>query len=72
MNDHQGKYGRASDNKSPSGISALSIIRSVRRKLWGENDNDDSDEGETNYNIVYNQEVNSNDDGPDGRLTEPI
>jgi len=61
MNNHRGKDDN--DNNSPTGIAALSFIRSVRRRLnfFGDN-NEDSDEGETNDNIGDNQEEYSNDD----------
>ena len=69
MNNHRGKDDN--DNNSPTGIAALSFIRSVRRRLnfFGDN-NEDSDEGKTNdRNVVYNQEVNSNDDTCDDGKT---
>ena len=71
MNNHQGKYGGDDDKNSPTGIAALSFIRSVRRRLnfFGDN-NEDSDEGKTNdRNVVDNQEVNSNDDTSDDGKT---
>ncbi len=65
MNDHQGKIGGDDDTKSPTGIAALSLLRTVKRRLnfWGENNEVDSDKVKPDVrNIVHNREVNSNDD----------
>ena len=54
MNDHQGKIGGDNDTKSPTGITALSLLREVRRRLtfWGEN-NEESEVGNPDDNIVH-------------------